>query len=87
MALGTANANELTSDEAFEIGEFATEEPEPPPVMPILPGMMPQEEPEEVPAVEIALRMVAANYRDGVIDLDALAENVLAVWAESRGDA
>lgn len=31
-----------------------------------------------------ALRMVAANYADGSIDLDALAECVLAEWVERR---
>ena len=84
QALGVSDADELTSDEAFEIGDFEPEEPPPPP--PMIPGQMPvqQEQPEEeIPPME-ALRMVASNYADGSIDLDALAENVLAAWAERR---
>lgn len=89
QALGVSDATELTSDEAFEIGDFEPEEepePEPPPMIPMMqPVEQPEvEEPEEeMPPME-ALQMVAANYADGTIDLDQLAENILAAWAERR---
>ena len=90
QALGVQNAGELTSDEAFETGDYAPEEeeaPEPPPVqmVPMMP--QPEEEEEEGPETMEALRMVAAHYAEGTINLDLLAENVLAAWAErARSD-
>jgi len=89
QAVGTEGAGELTSDEAFECGEFAPEEeeepeaPEQPP--PQMVQVVPQEPEEEAPEAMEALRLVAAHYADGTIDLEQLAENVLAAWAESAG--
>jgi len=89
QALGTTNATDLTSDEAFEIGDFEPEEepePEPqPPVVMQVPAVVPEETPEEAPEeIPEALRVVLPNYLDGTIDLATLAENVLAAWAERQ---
>lgn len=61
QALGVSDAADLTSDEAFEIGDFEPEEPEPPPIPPMIPGQMPglpveqpevEEPEEEIPPME-----------------------------------
>ena len=88
QALGVRDAGELTSDEAFECGEFTPEEEEepeqpPPQVVQVVPqGTEEPEEEPEAPETMEALRLVAAHYAEGVIDLEQLAENVLAAWAE-----
>ena len=91
QALGTSwtDTQDLTSEEAWEMGDFEPEpepEPEPPPMM-MPPQMIPQvqEEPEEEePEMEAALRMVAQSYADGSIDAETLAENVIAAMVERR---
>ena len=81
QAIGSSKAADLTSDEAFEIGDFEPEpepEPEPPPMIPMQPA---QQLPEEMPE---SLQIVAANYAEGAINLEALAECVLAEWVERQ---
>jgi len=65
QAVGSSKAADLTSDEAFKIGDFEPEEePQPPPI--IVPGQA-VEQPEEIPSME-AVQAVASNYVRGLIE-------------------
>lgn len=80
QALGVPNAADLTSDEAFGIGQ---EEEEPPPEEE--PEEPDDEEPEEESdGVIAAVARVAQNYREGRIDADAVVEFALAELIEAR---
>lgn len=93
QSLGVPNAADLTSDEAFGIGEEEEEPPEAEPEDADEPtdeeptdDEDPEDEPdeeEEENAVIAAVMTVAQNYREGRIDADAVVEFALAEVAEA----